>query len=81
MTGACARPLPLIRASSEDAAPEFAPGSIDLVHVDGNHDEAAELEMSSLSPEGAARQARRARRRFLAFGAAGVRPSARLPNS
>jgi hypothetical protein len=30
----------LIRASSEEAVPEFAPASIDLLHIDGNHDEA-----------------------------------------
>jgi hypothetical protein len=31
----------LIRVTSEDAAGTFAPGSIDLLHIDGNHDEAA----------------------------------------
>lgn len=31
----------LVRATSVDAAAEFAPASIDLLHVDGNHDRAA----------------------------------------
>jgi hypothetical protein len=31
----------LVRKRSEDAAADFAPGSIDLLHVDGNHDRAA----------------------------------------
>ena len=31
----------LIRSRSQDVAHDFAPGTIDLLHVDGNHDEAA----------------------------------------
>jgi len=31
----------ILRMTSEEAAPEFADASVDLVHVDGNHDQAA----------------------------------------
>jgi predicted O-methyltransferase YrrM len=31
----------LVRATSTEAANQFAPGSIDIVHIDGNHDRAA----------------------------------------
>jgi hypothetical protein len=31
----------LIRMTSEEAAPQFADGSVDMVHIDGNHDRAA----------------------------------------
>jgi len=31
----------LVRETSKDAASRFAPGSIDLIHIDGNHDQAA----------------------------------------
>jgi hypothetical protein len=31
----------LVRARSEDVADQFAPGTIDLLHIDGNHDQDA----------------------------------------
>jgi hypothetical protein len=31
----------LVRETSRDAASRFAPGSLDLIHIDGNHDRAA----------------------------------------
>lgn len=31
----------VLRMTSEEAAPEFAEASVDLVHIDGNHDQAA----------------------------------------
>jgi hypothetical protein len=47
----------ILRMTSEEAAPQFADASVDLVHVDGNHDQAAverdvELYLPKLKPGG-----------------------------
>jgi Methyltransferase domain len=47
----------VVRARSDEAAADFASGSIDLLHVDGNHDAASvardvELYLSKVSPGG-----------------------------
>jgi hypothetical protein len=38
----------LVRDRSEDVADQFAPGSIDLLHIDGNHDRAAVMRDAAL---------------------------------
>ena len=63
----------LVCETSKDAAAQFPIGSLDLVHIDGNHDRATvELDYELYGPLSPIWRVHRARRHLLGFGPDGV---------